>query len=148
MGLILCWQLWGAWTGIDWNEFNSLSELERRLNLEHAEEGGRFSLLGFMEWRWESQQPKTEMWEESCRSTKCHRHHPISVQHRIHSFDLATFTRTMCTYMHTLIWTCSPLSENTCHFQCPDLYNMCVIVCFPRLLSWQEDNACHDATGS
>lgn len=34
MDLILCWHLQGAWTGIDWNEFNSLSELERSLNLE------------------------------------------------------------------------------------------------------------------
>lgn len=28
MDLILCWCLLGAWTGIDWNEFNSLSELK------------------------------------------------------------------------------------------------------------------------
>lgn len=40
MDLILCRHLppVGACTGIDWNEFNSLSELERSLNLEHEEE--------------------------------------------------------------------------------------------------------------
>lgn len=38
MDLILCWYLRGAWTGIDWNEFNSLSELERSPDLEHKEE--------------------------------------------------------------------------------------------------------------
>lgn len=38
MDLILCSHLWGAWTRIDWNEFNSLSELERSLNLEQEAE--------------------------------------------------------------------------------------------------------------
>lgn len=38
MDLILCWYLQGAWTRIDWNEFNSLSELERSLNWEHEDE--------------------------------------------------------------------------------------------------------------
>lgn len=47
MDLILCWHLRGAWTRIDWNEFNSLSELERSLNLEHKEERERDFLCCF-----------------------------------------------------------------------------------------------------
>lgn len=37
LDLILCWHLQGARTGIDWNELNSLSELERGLELEQME---------------------------------------------------------------------------------------------------------------
>lgn len=91
MDLILCLHLWGSWTRIDWNEFNSLSELERSLNLEHKAEGERFSLVVDDDG---NEMNVKQKWDRKWGI--CRNHRPISVLFRIY---LDCLHKHLCTHM-------------------------------------------------